>query len=196
MKRIRYAVAAASIIAGVSVMGGATAAFAGGCSVRSASTTFSRWGDRNLYFPASTFEPGEEGWTLRNGARVGLGQTDWLVNGGEDHRNLRLSAGSSATSPSICVHSNEQTLRFFYRSAFIGSRMEVKVTVSNSKGVATTKTVVTADSFGWDVSPIIPLPELRETNGQQWITITMTPKDWLFSSWQVDDVMIDPWVAR
>lgn len=196
MKLMHRAVAAATIITSIGIVGVAGTASAGPCEARSTSAAFAAWGDDNQYFLANggNFESGATPWTTWGLARPNLGQNPFGI-AGPGSRSLRIPAWSGAQSPAICVFHNEQSLRFAYRAPFAGATMEVSVEVASDQGVAATTTYVTAPTRRWDVTPIIELPDLRDANGQQWITVTLTPLD-VFGAWQVDDVMIDPWVAR
>jgi hypothetical protein len=195
MQLIRRAVAAATIITAIGV-GIGTTAMAGPCESRQMHTAFAPWGDPNLYFVANggTFERGDTPWEMHGRGRVGWGQNPHAVNGW-GASSLRLPPRSAAVSPAICVFSNEETLRFFFRGPGNGATLQVHVEVANELGVASTTTEIVSSSRGWDVSPIIPLPSLRDANGEQWITIRFTGLQ-SRGAWQIDDVMIDPWVAR
>lgn len=196
MKLMHRAVAAATIITSFGLVGLADTAAAGPCEARNTSAAFAPWGDQNQYFLANggNFETGATPWTTWGSARSTLGQNPFGF-AGPGSRSLRLTGWSGAQSPAICVFANEESLRFAYKAPFAGATMEVYVEVSGPDGYAATTTYVTSANRRWDVTPIIDLPNLRDANGQQWVTITLTPLDG-WGSWQVDDVMIDPWVAR
>ena len=196
MKRIHRAVAAATILTSIGLVGVADTALAGPCEARSTSAAFAPWGDNNQYFLANggTFESGATPWTTWGFARSSLGQNPFGI-AGSGSRSMRLPAWSGAQSPAICVFQNEESLRFAYKAPFAGATLQVDIEVSGPQGYAATTTYVTAPTWRWDVTPIIDMPSLRDANGQQWITITLTPLD-MVGTWQVDDMMIDPWVAR
>jgi hypothetical protein len=196
MKLMHRAITAATVITSIGLVGWAGTASAGPCEPRSTAAAFAAWGDDNQYFLANggDFERGGTPWSTWGAARSVLGQNPFGI-AGPGSRSLRLHGGSGAQSPAICVFDNEESLRFAYRAPFGGATMEVYVEVATDQGVAATTTHVTAANRRWDVTPIIELPNMRDTNGQQWITITLTPLDGR-GTWQVDDVMIDPWVAR
>ena len=196
MSSMHRAVAAAALITSIGVVGIAGTAQAGPCEARSTWAAFAPWGDENQYFLADggDFERGATPWTTWGPARPTFGQNPFGL-AGPGSRSMRMPAWSGVRSPAICVFDNEESLRFAYRAPFAGATLEVHVEVANDQGVAATTTYVTAAGRRWDVTPTIALPNLRDANGQQWITIRLTPLDGV-GSWQVDDVMIDPWVAR
>lgn len=197
MQLFTRAVAAATIITGIGVIGAAGTALAdASCSARTTTAAFARWGDDNQYFVADggTFERGVTEWNRRGLAGAAAGQNP-LGIAGPGMRSMRLPGGSSVESPEICVFQNEESVRFAYRAPYAGAQLRVDISVESNGQRAATTTVVTAAGSGWDVSPIVDMPNLRNADGQQRIIITMRPLD-LTGSWQVDDVMIDPWVAR
>lgn len=196
MKLMHRAVAAATLLTSIGMVGWAGSVSAGPCEARSTSAAFAPWGDHNQYFLANggSFESGATPWTTWGSARRTFGQNPFGI-AGPGSQSMRLSGWAGAQSPAICVFDNEESLRFAYKAPFGGATMEVYVEVATDQGVAATTTYVTAANRRWDVTPIIDLPNMRDANGQQWITVTLTPLDG-WGTWNVDDVMIDPWVAR
>jgi hypothetical protein len=96
------------------------------CTGRVLSQPFARWNDTASYFPApgGSFEGGAAGWTLTGGAAVQTGGNPFLSGGS----SLSLPAGSSATSPAICVDLGSPTVRAF--SSVQSGYVAVSVTVS------------------------------------------------------------------
>ena len=86
-------------------------------------------------------------------------------------------------------------MRFSYKAPYAGATLEVYVEVDNERGVRRDHVVHDRDRPSRNVSPVIDLPNLRDGDGRQWITIWIQPTD-ARGAWQVDDVMIDPWIAR
>lgn len=193
MKRIRLA-AAVALVSTAIVVGAASPASALDCASRTLATPFTQWGDRSLYFAAATFESGTDSWRLRNGALVSSSQNQLARRSGHA-LGLGLPAGSTATSPAWCVFTFEPTLRFFYSAPSKGAQLRVDTWVRTSNGVVTNSVVIKAPATGWQVSPIIALPDMHNSNGQQSFRVTMTPIG-TSGTWQVDDVMIDPWISR
>jgi hypothetical protein len=196
MQLIKRAVIAATIVTSLGVVGASGTAMAGPCEARTTSAAFARWGDHNQYFVANggTFEGGWSPWVTWGGAGVAPGQNSHAING-HGQRAMRLPSWSTAMSPTMCVFANEESLRFFYKAPASGRTMEVHIEVIGQDGYASTTSYVTSSSRRWEVSPIIEMPNVRGADGRQWVTIYLTPLGGR-GSWMVDDVMIDPWVAR
>lgn len=181
------------------IPGTAGIAAASDCTTRSTKQAFLQWGDANQYFIADngTFESGAGGWALSGGPSVVSGQAPWKVNGSGHSKALQLPKGSSATAPFMCVNSNEEWMRFFYKDPGVpGASIRIEITVKNSTGASSVNTwEAGSSSAGWKVSSQIGLPNLRDANGQQWISMRFIPTN-VGATWQIDDVMIDPWVSR
>jgi hypothetical protein len=81
------------------------------CTGRVLSQPFAPWRDAATYFPApgGTFEAGAPGWTLTGSAAVTAGGNTFLSGGS----SLSLPAGTSATTPVICVDLGSPTVRAF-----------------------------------------------------------------------------------
>ena len=195
MRLIARALAAATLVSAVAVVGAVgSASAATKCPARTTKASFAQWGDSNQYFVANNgrFEDGTRDWTLAGGAGITADQAIWRINGSGDSKALRLPSGSSAKSVSICVASNEESLRFFYKSPGTGS-VTIRMDVANATGWAYRYYTFSTSRTGWGVSPVIDLPSLRDADGDQSITITFSASG---GTWLVDDVMIDPWIAR
>src|SRR3954453_19757030 len=78
---------------------------------------FTPWNDTNHYklADAGDFEASPPGWTLTGGTKVVAGDATSLIGGASDDSSLSLPAGSSATTPSVCVGMDEPTMRFLAR---------------------------------------------------------------------------------
>ncbi len=195
MRFIARVLAAATLVSGIGVIGAtSTASAATTCPSRSMSQKFARWGDPNLYFvaPQGTFEGSTGQWTRTAGAGVVADQAPWRINGPGHGRAMRLPAGASITSQAFCVAANEETLRFFYKSPGSG-QLTVRMEVTTAQGTAISTWGFGTATQGWEVSPVINLPSMRDSNGDQWITLTFSSSG---GTWLVDDVMVDPWIAR
>ncbi|HEY8316911.1 MAG TPA: hypothetical protein VIG35_08615, partial [Gaiellaceae bacterium] len=82
-----------------------------GCT-SSGSQVFAPWADLASYFlaPNGGFELGSYGWSLGSGASVVNGNQPYFGSG---THSLSLPSGSSATSPVICIGSNDPYVRLF-----------------------------------------------------------------------------------
>jgi hypothetical protein len=200
-------VAASAIVAGSMAMatsiGSGSASAADPCAARTTKQAFKQWGDTNQYFSVTngTFESGTGGWQMTKATAgtpsVVTDQEPWKVNGTSHTKALKLPAYSTAMAPFMCVASNEEWLRFFYKDPGVGGAgLLAKVEVRNASGAVAINTyTIGASSAGWKVGPQVYLPNLRDANGEQWISVTFTPVN-NAATWYIDDVMIDPWVSR
>jgi hypothetical protein len=187
-----------SVLATGGLAGGV--AVAGSCPARTTSTPFTAWGDSNAYFvvPGATFE-GAHGWTFNGGITVAGEQEPWKINGSGHSKSLNLPAYTTAMAPNMCIASNEDSLRLFYKDPGVGgAALQVKIEAWNttSNGARSINTYAIGSSgAGWKLSPRIQLPNMRDAAGEQWVTITITPIN-TAATWRVDDVMLDPWISR
>jgi hypothetical protein len=95
-----------------------------------ASTPFKPWGDSKSYVlaPGGDFETGAAGWTLNGGARVVTGNESFAVGGTGQTHSLSLPAGSSATSPPMCIGLFSGGMRLFTsNTGRPNSRLRVQV---------------------------------------------------------------------
>jgi hypothetical protein len=170
------------------------------CDAPVESHPFAQFGDGNAYKPVDggTFEGGDGGWTLRGGAKLVAGNEAYKVSGGDDRYSLQLPAGSSATSPTVCVGVNDPTLRFFVRkNSGLLSTMAVSVKVETSLGLVVTVPIGVDLGGGWHPS----LPMLMVGNLLPLLPGDQTPVQFQFTpllggNWQIDDVYVDPWHVR
>lgn len=201
MRNIRRIIAATAIVATstAGLIASAGHVSASSCPTRSLSTPFTPWGDHNQYFvvPGATFEGGH-GWGLFGNISVVKDQAPWKINGSTHTRSLNLPAYTTAMAPNMCIASNEDSLRFFYKDPGVrGATLTVKIEAWNhsSSGRSITTYSIGSSNSGWKLSPRIELPNKRDASGEQWVTITITPVN-TAATWRIDDVMLDPWIAR
>src|SRR4051794_25757286 len=137
---------------------GVLTASAGECATPSLSQVFLPWSDVMSYTaaPGSAAES-TDGWASLSGASVADGNEPWQVSGDGSH-NLRLPAGSSATTDTMCVGVEYPTIRFFAKSAGTGllSSLRVDATVETSLGLTLTVPVgFVAPGGSWH--PTLPM---------------------------------------
>lgn len=188
-----------AIAATAGAIGAGTVATAGSCPTRTLSTPFKAWGDSNQYFtvPGATFE-GSHGWSFGGNISVVNDQEPWKINGSTHSKSLNLPAYTTAMAPNMCIASNEDSLRLFYKDPGVGgAALTVKIEAWNnsSTGRSINTYTIGSSGSGWKLSPRIELPNKRDAAGEQWVTITITPVN-TAATWRVDDVMLDPWIAR
>ena len=180
-----------------SAQAGVLVSSASDCSNASSSQVFLPWYDVANYFlaPGGDFESGASGWNLTGGAAVVEGNEPWNVTGGGSS-SLRLPAGSSATSPAVCVGIEHPTIRFFEKSsgAALGSALRIEVVFEDAWGNLHDLTIGRETRGGWEVTPaylvvanLLPLLPGEHTA----VAFRFTPEG--TGSWQIDDVHVDPY---
>jgi hypothetical protein len=168
------------------------------CADATLTQPFKPWLDHSYYKPVDDFESGSDGWTLTGGAAVVAGNAAQRVGGASDARSLLLPAGSSATSPPVCVGLNEPTLRYFARrNSGLLSTLTVSVQVQLELGVWVTLPIGADLGGAWHPS----LPSLVVANLLPLLPPDMTAVRFKFApllggSWQIDDVYVDPRMTR
>jgi hypothetical protein len=155
---------------------------------------FRPWLDGANYKLVDSFEAGAGGWTLTGGARVVAGNESRHVNGAADARSLELPAGSSATSPPVCVGLEEPTLRFFARkNSGLLSTLSVWVQVQTSLGVWVTLPIGVDLGGAWHPSlPMLVVANLLPLLPPDRTAVRFKFAPLLGGDWQVDDVYVDP----
>lgn len=165
----------------------------------SATQAFTPWGDAAYYTfaPNGGFEDGATGWALTGGARVVAGSESFGVHAAGDRSSLSLPAGSSATSPRMCIGVLSSKMRFFARNTGASTaRLSVKVLYDGGLGqllgIADAGTITAGK---WQPSPRIAmfggiLPLLTQD-----VRIRFVPAD-ATGSWSIDDVYVDPLMHR
>lgn len=168
---------------------------------------FTPWNDFKSYAaaPDGGFENGAAGWTLAGGAQVVTGNEPWMVGGAGQTHSLSLPAGSSATSPPMCIGLLSYGMRFFMQNTgAAGSKMRVQVIyhggvgallggLGSTLGISDRATL--AGSKTWAPSPhflmaggILPLLT-------QSVQFRFTPLS-TGGNWRIDDVYLDPLMHR
>lgn len=187
-------IAATLIVAAAVPIFGASAA-ADPCAPRETTAAFAPWGDKNQYFPVRNgdFESGSTGWTVINRVLAMWDNEPWRVLGWFDHVSARLEPGSTLTTATFCVAADEDSVRMFVRRPGVyGAKLIVTVTVSDGVNSADHAYAIDGQSFGWTPSARMNLPNVRQANGEQYVTISFRTTG-TRASWSVDDVMVDPW---
>ena len=186
----------ASLIAPSAAQAGPLVASAPDCAEEALSQPFMPWLDPAQYqfAPDGGFEDGAAGWTL-SGATVVDGNEAYHVHDGGDAKSLKVPAGSSATSPTVCVGLEHPTLRFFAkRSSGLLSTMNVEVLFETASGdVASLPIGTAAPTTSWQptepmaiVANLLPLLPGDHTPVQFRFT-TETGRV------QIDDTYVDPY---
>jgi hypothetical protein len=193
-KRIFQAVLAAAIAgASITATGGVAHADTG-CSDRSTRAAFQQWGDNAEYFAASNggFESGTADWVLTGGATTVMGEQEpWTVNG-PGQQSLHLPRRATAQIR-MCVKSNEDALRFFWKVLGSSGNLRIDITVDDSikAKVVNNTSLAVGGLTAWQVAGRVNFPQIRDANGQLWITVKFSNQG--MNPILLDDVMVDPW---
>jgi hypothetical protein len=171
------------------------------------STPFAPWGDPANYVlvPGGNFETGAAGWTLSGGARIVSGNESFNVGGPGQTHSLSLPAGSSATSPPMCIGLFSGGMRLFTsNTGKAGSKLRVQVIYGGGAGallgalgatLGISDVGILTSTGAWQPSANTPMlgglvPLLTRD-----VQFRFTPLD-TGGSWRVDDVYLDPLMHR
>lgn len=160
---------------------------------------FTPWGDSGAYcaFPNLGFESGSAGWTLGGSASVVANNEPWHVSGPGTHA-LQLGPGASALSSPLPVNLLDPYLRFFAHSTGANGSLHVQVYFrglsGNLTGLLNFGSLSPSGYATWHptqkVLSALALPLLTSTAQIQLISQASS------GSWQVDDVYLDPRIAK
>ena len=151
--------------------------------------------------PDGGFEGGAAGWRLSNGARVVSGNEPWYLSG-PGSRALYLPAGSSATSPAMCVELTLPIVRFVSKGGGLFQYLRVEALWRDSSGRQRSIDLLPgALPTGNHWAPTLPLLQLGgvlDALSLDGLTTQMqfrfTPRGlWGGGNWRIDDVFVDPW---
>jgi hypothetical protein len=193
-----FTAAVASAALASSASAGVLTQSATDCDDGALTQPFARFGDGSEYklVDNGSFEDGTDGWTLTGGAAVASGNESYRVGGAGDDKSLKLPGGSTATTPFVCVGTNEPTLRLFAKrnSALLGlvSTLQVQIQVQTSLGLTAWLPVLPGDLGGSSWHPTVTMPflvNLLTLGDRTPVRFRFTP---LLGSWQIDDVYVDP----
>jgi hypothetical protein len=172
------------------------------CSYPGATPVFAPWGDQHDYAlaPEGGFEAGGNGWSLRGGAAVVAGNESYQLNGSADSNSLALAAGSSATSPPICMSIDTPLIRFMVRNTGDpSSQMRVEALYSLLGLVRTNVVNTVSAGSSWEptkqMSTVLGLSTIVGTILPSAIEVRLTPLDDK-GRWQVDDLYVDPFARH
>lgn len=170
---------------------------AGSCTDAVLERPFLPWLDLASYVlvPDGTIEAGAAGWSLQ-GASVLYGNEPYYVHAPGETKSLRLPAGSSATTPSMCVGIEHPTLRLFVRNrGSLLSTLKVEVLFEDAAGNVNALPIGAVEGLS-GYAPTLPLPVtanlLPLLPGERTaVAFRFTPLGG--GDWQIDDVYVDPW---
>jgi hypothetical protein len=172
-----------------------------------ASQVFKPWGDYANYafVPNGGFESGTYGWSTAGSAKVVAGNESFSVHSAYDRYSLSVPAGSSVTSPQMCISLFNGKMRFFAKNAG-DPNARLKVQVIYNGGVGSLLSLVTkllgiSDvgyvKAGGTWQPSAPVGMLSGTLPllTQSVQFRFTAVDG-GGAWQIDDVYLDPLLNR
>ena len=201
-RRLWLVCAAVLVAAGLAVPGASATVQSGSALLPSCGAQtypFKSWGDIDAYcaFPNLGFESGTTSWTLAGKAAVVSANEPWHVSGAGTHA-LQLGPGASALSSPLPVNLLDPWIRLFARSASANGSLHVQVLfhglLGNLTGVLNVGSLSPGSYAGWQptqrVLSALALP-LFTTSAQVVLTSSATS-----GNWQVDDVYLDPCVAK
>lgn len=183
---------------------GILVASAPACEDQALSKPFMPWLDIADYTPLAggDFEGDGAGWSTTGDVAIADGNEPYRVGGADDANSLAMQAGSSATSPAICVGIEHPTIRFFAQRRSTGllsslSTLGVEALTETATGaIVTTPVGVVASTGSWQ--PTLPLPIV--TNLLPLLPGERTAVAFRFTAvggdWSVDDVWVDPYNRR
>jgi hypothetical protein len=171
------------------------------------SQPFAPWNDyaKYAFVPNGGFEGASSGWTLAGGARVVSGNESFSVHGSADRYALALPAGSTATTPPMCISLFSGKMRFFAANAGnSASRLQVQIFYNGGVGglLGGVGKLLGLSEYGyvsggpaWQPSPAIgmlggTLPLLTSSVQFRF----SAPSDG--GSFRIDDVYLDPFLSR
>jgi hypothetical protein len=159
---------------------------------------FSRFGDSSYYARMMNggFENGSTAWVLNGGARVVSGNEPYYLSGNAtDSHSLLLPAGSSAYSGTVCFALGDWHLRLMAKRLSATGGLHVQVIVPSLLGILTVLDGGTISGSGtWAPSPRLALllSNVLSLVGTKAVAFKFTPVG-VGSSYQIDDVYLDPW---
>jgi hypothetical protein len=165
------------------------------CGLRTTTIALALFGDPHSYFPidGGTFESADlSPFDVVGAPSVVQENEPWQVLGSTDTRSLALPPGA-ALRATFCVGLGEDSMRLFTKSPGLpGGSLTIRTTVATGYGSsATTSTTIRREEAGWSLSPRLPLPSLLTLDGRRYVTVSF--KNTGSGSWQLDDLLVDPW---
>jgi hypothetical protein len=176
------------------------AAYASSCPAQPTTTPFAQWGDTTNYFllQGSNFEAplADSGWTVYRAERTLTSRPSYVGSSGRgDSYALTIESGGTAISPPFCIDASTPDFRFFAHALGANGNLQVRLVMPTATGWSSTPLDVadlTAASMpNWAPTAPINLPD-GLTTGQsalgRLVFDVAGP-----SSWQIDDVYVDPY---
>jgi hypothetical protein len=164
--------------------------------------SFAAWNDYGLYTPVENagVEQGAAGWTLTGGASVVAGNEPWKIGGASHSNALNLPEGASATTAPLCIDETYPHFRLFVRNAgSVKTALKIEVVYFDNKGkVTNTKPYdYKTDLPAWQPTGMVGINVFtpKTAVAAAPIAFRFTPNG-KGASYQIDDVYVDPRMAR
>jgi hypothetical protein len=185
---LAFAATTAALVVGVAPAGAGLGIACPGAT----SVPFAPWSDFANYsfVPDGGFENGASGWALTGGASARAGNEAFFIHSASDHNSLSLPAGSTATTPQMCIGLLSTKMRFV-AAGDRGARVKVQIIyrglLSSVLGVLDGGTIDTSGT--WHPSPELTmlgglLPLLTQSVQFRFVAVN--------GSSTLDDVYLDP----
>ncbi|HEX5558554.1 MAG TPA: hypothetical protein VFX13_13110 [Gaiellales bacterium] len=205
--RILLGLAALASAAAMTASAGAPSAKAASLGLACPDPTSTPFNDGHYYaaVPDGGFENGGAGWTLTGGAGVVAGNEPDMVGGPGQSHSLSLPAGSSATSPPMCIGLLSSRMRLYAQNTG-AARSELRVQVIYNGGLGALlgglgSTLRISDQADFSAtatwSPTAPYPMLGGILPllTRSVQFRFTPLS-TGGNWRIDDVYLDPLMHR
>jgi hypothetical protein len=166
------------------------------CPDVSLSNPFGIFGDLANYTPVADghFENGTGDWSLYGSTSVVPVNEPYFIRSSSDSNSLQIGSGAKAVSSAFCVDTGYPYFRFFARNpsgGFGTLKVKARWTVGDYQQEETLGYLWGASYRSWSVSDLLPLCDRIDLqNGTQNVRLVFQS---LSGTWQIDDVLIDPY---
>jgi hypothetical protein len=140
-------------------------------------------------------ESGFSGWTFTGQAQPVLGNEIFHVGGLTDHTALAIGPGGSVTTAPICIDDTYPWFRLFARNMAIdGSKLRVEVLYTDAKGRLRNQGTgdYESDSLLWQPTDTLDIDVDFDKTVSPTALVSFRFTSDNDSSWQIDDVYVDP----
>lgn len=152
----------------------------------SGAPVFQPWGDSADYVVAGG------SWSLSGGAAAVPEDDPFALGGGPG--SLLLPGGASATSACLKAPHDRAIVRFALRGVTPGAAVHVEAILDGGRDGVLDLGTVTAGSPDWAVSDLLQADWPVSSNGAEEIQVRLTSVG--TGAAQIDDVFVDPYMAR
>jgi hypothetical protein len=196
--RIRKGLGRLAAMTATGVLASTGVAAAASCPTLSTTTPLSQFGDTNSYFvvPGGTFEGSSlpAGWSA-SGASLTAGNEPFHVLNASDNQSMTIQPGGSVTTPYMCIDATMPEMRFFAHQIGSGSDLKVDVLVKMNGWTGSVPLADLADGSMDAWAPTAPIFAPPGQSLQSGVTVQAALRFSVpgNSSWQIDDIVVDPY---